>query len=284
MKTFRPRFVDARELHNATHEMLHGRLMLTEAETGEAVQGTTVQHLGDTLLLYDLPASLERNLAILRQVDEEHGAAHANPKVTQEYEPRYLSLDSIGQSLRPFMKPGQAPNFHMVEQRGVMVLCDTRETVDDMLRFLARVDVAPPQVLLTCCLVRPGEADGAEVLGLPSELVSGMRKLTAIDAFHASAMGMVRSSVAPDRSISILLDAGEEGFFELYLETAAFDKTTRTLSLSEVTLRTRNSGRYDAGVTLFQTSTTVESGEYTVLGATGKDPLFVVLQSKPLTP
>jgi hypothetical protein len=35
---------------------------------------------------------------------------------------------------------------------------------------------------------------------------------------------------------------------------------------------------------LFRTSTTVESGEYTVLGATGKDPLFVVLQSKPLTP
>jgi len=283
MKTFRPKFVDAHELYSATNDMLHGRAMLTDSETGDTVQIATVQILGDTLLLYDLPASLERNLAVLKQVDEEHGSATANPRVTQEYEPRYLSLDAIGQSLRAFMKPGFAPNYHVVEQRGVMVLSDTSKTVDDMLKFLARVDVAPPQVLLTCYLVRPGAADGAEVMGLPAELVSGMRSLTGIDKFHASAMGMVRSTVAPHGSVSIFLDAGEDGTFELYLDTAAFDKTTRTLSLSEVTLRSRMS-TFGTNVTLFQTSTAVESGEYTVLGATGKNPLFVVLQSKPLTP
>jgi hypothetical protein len=284
MKTFRPRYVDAEELYIATSNMLHNRIMITQAETGETIQRLTVQLLGDTLLLYDLPASLERNLAILRQVDEDHGAAREDPKVTMEYEPRYLSLNSISQSLRPFMNLGKAPNYHVVERRGVMVLSDTRETVDEMLKFLARVDVAPAQVLLTCYLVRAGEADGGAATVLPAELVAGMRSLTGIDSFHASAMGMVRSSVAPHGSISILLDAGDNETFELYLDTAAFDKTTRTLSLSEVTLRTRQSDRYGSQATLFQTSTAVESGEYTVLGATGKDPLFVVLQSKPLTP
>jgi len=173
MKTFRPRYVDAEKLYIATSDMLQNRVMLKHAETGETIHPLTVQLLGDTLLLYDLPASLERNLAILRQVDEDHATALEDPTITQEYEPRYLSLDSISQSLRPFMKNNRPPNFYVVERRGVMVLSDTRETVDEMMKFLARVDVAPPQVLMTCYLVRPGEADGGEVAKLPSELVSG---------------------------------------------------------------------------------------------------------------
>ena len=77
--------------------------------------------------------------------------------------------------------------------------------------------------------------------------------------------GIVRSS-SRAKSIELSIDDS----YRLELLPEAYDVETRSL-----TARCQFAGRDDFG---FETRTTLQGSEYTVLGAMGRDPIFAVLQ------
>lgn len=279
MRAFRPKHIDVHELYGVARKLIARDLLLLDEESQSTLRVSNLQLLGNSLLLYDLPGNLVRHYDLLAAMDAEAAdtpVPTAERVVTQEYRPRYLSMRALSEVLSPFDSSRRDPsrrNIEYVRDRPVVVIHDTRPAVDEILAFLNRLDVPSPQVLLTCHLVVPGESSG----DLPAELTEDLARLTGAGGFRRVAVGMVRTAVDSQSGVSIRLDAQQAGTYELQLELGPFDERTSTLSLVSCSLVS-----HDDGGTLFRTSTTLESGVYTVLGASGAEPLFVVLHGSPL--
>jgi|FLOH01.1.fsa_nt_gi hypothetical protein len=74
---------------------------------------------------------------------------------------------------------------------------------------------------------------------------------------------------------------GESGIeFNFKMRGGAFDPETGALDMESCELKMfhPNSGNHD----LFRTATTIYSGGYAVLGVTGAEPLFLVVQLHPV--
>lgn len=273
--TFSPQHLDAAALYNAARGMLGGHVIVTDDETGTVSQRTNLQAVGNTLVIFDLPKAAKRHYELLEKLDFEAGTAKPEQpsEVTVEYRPRYLSRNAIAEILQPFNDLAWISQAHAA---GVLVMRSDPDTLAKMKALLARVDVPSPQVMLTCYLISPSEEADPR---LPAELTRGLSELTRIEGFQQRAFGMVRSAIEPQTRISMLLDATEEAF-SLEIIPTAMDEAN-ALTLSSVSLVSRNS-RFGSGASLFQTSTSIASGEYTVLGAAGADPYFVVLRATPV--
>jgi hypothetical protein len=161
-------------------------------------------------------------------------------------------------------------------QPATIVLRDTREQIETMRALMARLDVAPPQVQLQCWLLRGAEADTGS--RLPKELVQNLSRLVPVEHFEQLSLSMIRASVQPglpQRLRSDFPDDGETARFELDLVCSGYDRAAGVLPLTRCRFEA-TSGQE------FETSVTLRAGEYTVLGAAGADPLFVVLRFVPL--
>jgi hypothetical protein len=274
--TFQPEHLNANELYLAARGMIGGKVWVTDDETGVVSQRTNLQPVGNTLVVFDLPKAAARAQQLLASLDAAAGASTsdkaARTKLTVEYRPRNVGVETITASLAPFM---EWVEVQLVRQGNFVVLSGPGAVVAEMQAFLERVDVPAPQITLTCYLVVPGEGGPA----LPKELTAGLSELTRIPAFKQAAMGMVRSSVQAGTRISVMLDAGNSEQFTLDLIPEALDERNFTLTLSSVGLTSRVSDTFGNGAVLFQTSTSVESERYTVLGAAGSTPYFVVLRT-----
>lgn len=280
---YRPRHVDPGELFQVAQQLMRTELVLFDEESGVAVRRPNLQRLGDTLLLYDLPASLQRHVALLRQLDvAPESAERGDELVVHDYRPRFLSGDAIVESLQHrYRSTRGAPRISFVRERGVVVLQDTPEGIEEVRALLTRIDVPKPQLLLTAYLV--AESADPESRPLPADLEQGLAALTGITELRMAAMGMVRTSVDLDQSLSLLLQPSRRGdSMELSLRLSAYDPATGTLTLSRCALVGGAGSGPNEGKTVFETSTVVKGGEYTVLGAAGADLLFAVLRATPV--
>ncbi len=250
-----------------------------------------VDNFGSVIVLHDHVSLLPELEATLAQLVEVTAAPPETREPLQviEYRPRHEAVSSLLRALEPFARriannsddsglgTTAVSNVTMLPEAGVLVLRDTAARLAEMQNLLARIDVPAPQVMLTCLLIQDvPEADGADATaGLPGDLVADLRQLLPIHGLARVGQAALRIAVVPGSKVSLTgkLESGQN--FELRLEPTGYDREKGSLSVTQCTLRLDE----DA---LFTTSAVLAAGEHTVLGASGKQPLFVVLRVVPL--
>jgi hypothetical protein len=292
MRQFRPRHIATMDLFQAAQDTLSRSIFVRDARTNQGANRSNMQMLADAIVVYDLPPNVERILATFGELDEQYGAEAPRSGGaafrTEEYTPGHLSLRAAQDALQPYFSSldgegGRNPfqNINFVKERGTLVIRDVPERVDEVLRFLARIDVPRPQVLLTAYLVRASDEPG-EAGQLPEELVRGLAPLVGAAHLTRQSLAMMRTSVEADRELSLLLQSEQLGSYELLITPAAYDVGRGSLSLSSCALLAHNFTGLQDGTRLFTTQTSISTNEFTVLGASGPSPIYVVLHAQAL--
>jgi hypothetical protein len=259
--------------------------------------------MADRVLVYDDARYVDVVLDTLKKIDKPNESETEGP-IVREYAPRYIGLEAAASALASFdnraggnqmlHEPRNITRFH---DRNVLVLRDSEKRVAEMAALLASLDHPEPQVILTCYFVRGG-ATGDET-GLPKDLVGNLEKLVPGLRFSSVGFGLLRTSVVSERRIELRVEAAG-GAFELSLQPVAFDPETANLTVQHCRLARDVPGaptNADASVSsqplpdaqsqqgrrqVFSTNALLRGGEYTVLGASGAEPLFLVLHLAPI--
>jgi len=252
--------------------------------------------LSGTVIVRGTAGEAKKALATLQELDRVVGAEGDEMREPQtplesfEYSPRHAAATSIVNALRPYQRQitlygerGQPAsgivNINVVPERSVIVVRDTSENVARIREVLERTDVPQPQVVVTCSLVLGYSGErGIPLDGpLPEELVANLKRLLPFQKYGLLSAGLLRTAVAFDDTMRIYGDAGPGRSFRLSMKPEAYDGKTGDLTLSSCAFELFSAGDSpkESG---FSTRATIRAGEYTVLGAIGSDPVFVVLR------
>lgn len=281
----------------STQELMHlvsntvGRSFYVEERGGRAADPiSNLQQLGDSIVVYDLEPDVMRILQACEALDRPGTSGDvATPLEVLEYSPRYVSLETVADALKPFQRTIDpdgntrtgARNITEIRDRNVLIIRETPERMVKLREAIATVDRPERQVLVTCRLLRTVPASNEE--GLPGPLVENLRRLVPEYRFDSAGFAMLRTGVSPRQEVKLRL--GED--FVLEFRPVAFDPKTQALTVErcrfERSLRGRGEDGSEVTETIFDTRAILRGGEYTVLGASGAElPLFVVIELKPL--
>lgn len=299
LRTYTPVHVSAEGLLKIAERTVGRSLFVLERGGVQSPPIENLSQLGGSIILYDEPAYVARMLSALQALDQPTGKREADPLVVREYAPRYISLSSAGEALQPFQRRYEAgegatrmisDSVSYLRERNQIVLRDTEANLGRIEELLKRLDVPEPQALLTCYLVQADPSgDGA---GLPKDLLANLAKIVPQFRFRSIGFALLQTSIAPGRTLSLRIDGGPEVGFDLTFTPVAYDPTSASLSVQNCTVerdmyasvaRDGTTERQRAGARrLFSTNTVFHGGEYTVLGATGADPVFLVVRLTPV--
>lgn len=301
-QSYEPRHVDLESLYQHAQEFFSRELEVD----GRAVNNLTT--LDDSILVYDTREMTDRILADLQRFDNLLAEKHGPPAQSEaqyevmEYRPRGLSADSILSLLGPFARTIEVQddygntisafdNVTVVEESGMLLLRDTPARLQEMRTLLERVDQPTPQVFLTCYVLRglaPGEA--STIQSVPAELQRSLQALLPGVNLCMEAVGILRSTTAAGHDLNFNMDGlsdltmpDDEHYrrsYHLQFVTGAYDLSSGTLNLDSCAFTLSDPVQGDRDV--FTTATAVRNNEYAVLGVLGAEPLFVVLQVRPV--
>lgn len=267
---FRPEHSRAKDLAAITSDF-QGRWLnvIDEDGTIRSVRNMTV--MGDIVLVYDSKQATDRIVKQLTELDLASAVQNVNHEtVVEAVQVRYLSLARIRMLVENF----HGTDYSVIED--TVVLRGHRAEVQKTKDLLSRLDRPRPQVLLTAYLVTAVQEETMDPR-LPSALTQNLKRLLPYKGLRMDSVAMLRSAVDPQGEMTILMQAEKDedsGF--LRMRTGSYDSENKTLSLEQCRYELMW-GVTPGSTTLFETSTTVKAGEYTVLGASGLDPAFVVL-------
>jgi hypothetical protein len=298
VKYVRPAQHAANTLTDALQSVHHRQFLVRNDDGSVAGPYWNIDRFGDLIVLHDTPQQVEvltQSMSALQQALAGGGPASAGVALqVKEYVPRHQQVSNLLRALEPFRRfvvndsatgadgggvtgGVQTHNVASLQEPALIVLRDTEENLAAMLALLERVDVPAPQMLLTCTLLRAvQEGDPSPpVDGLSPELAAGLRALVPYEHFRTVGFAALRASVVGGRELSVLgqYENGEQ--FKLVMQPIGFDAKTGVLSLDRCKFTAADGQQFEAGMTL-------RAGEDTVLGASGADPLFVVLRILPL--
>jgi hypothetical protein len=278
LKYYRPLHNDVDDLADVAGDLFGRQFWLREnGGAGVSAPVGNIRVLGDHVLVYDLPANVERILAGLREMDAQPASPAEGAGAVQEaeYRPRFVHLQTIDELLFPLSQEvilrGQSTrNYVLLEERGVVLLRDTPERLAAMRAAIAAVDVPPPQVRVRFQILRqvPGTTEGEE---LPEALARALDALLPHGRFQRVGMAVLESAVLPDT----VLRARVSEEHEVKLVVRAYDAETGSLSTSSCEL-------FLDGEQMFQTSVVLRGGEQTILAASGGLTDFLVVDVEPL--
>lgn len=271
--------------------MMLGRTLSVE-RNGEIAQVRNVVGSGGAFLVYDTPENVRRILKAIELLDVKPTPRPdlRQPMIVEEFSPRYITLGDCSSALKiysrsittyEFGRENAVPNVSFVQDRGTIILRDTETQVAEMSKLLRSLDVPTAQVLITCTVVEavePSKNDSS----LPQDLVKDLTELTGRQSFRTVTTGMVRTAVRSDRMVEINMNGTDNVESKLTLRAAAYDDKTEVLTLESLVFSMQtplpSGGRTQQS---FSTSTVLPSKSYTVIGAAGSQPIFVVLRMVP---
>jgi hypothetical protein len=269
-------FVDPEELLDNATELVGRSYYVAERGGTKGDMVENLRQLGRNLIVYDTPDQVGRVLALFRTLDVR--PPETGQTKTFEYAPRFVSLKTVLDALKPLNHPG----FSMsdVDERGLIVVRARSERIQEIQELLARVDVPERQVLVTCYLV--GSVEAVEGPPLPAELVGNLSKILPEHRFARLGMALLQTGVGSERPFSLEIQT-DEGTYQLTFKPVAFDPKTGSLTVERCQLREAIGESHAAGEApvlvyreIFLTNTTFRGGEYTVLAATGVDPFLLL--------
>lgn len=280
LASFKPQNLDPNELVVLAQRLLGRSFYVIENGGYDSPPVENVHLLGSTLVLYDVPEQLKRILPTLQQLDQAGGdRAHreASSLQTWEYAPRYLSLESVLNVLRPLERPVEdARNLSISPEQRLLIVRDSPERIGEIKALIERVDVPQDQVTISCWLLQ-GVPQGASGAALPADLAEHLKRLLPGQTFHPAGFGMLQVTVSTQRPISLLMGPGAQ-MYQLELQPSAYDAQTGSLSVASCALsQTGGNGRL-----LFSTAVVLRGSKYTVIGASGAEPTLVAVQLQPV--
>lgn len=281
------RYMEAGEIDKDISMML-GRTISVE-RNGEIAQVRNIVGSGSAFLVYDTPENVRRIQKAIELLDVKPTPRPDTRQlmIVEEFSPRYITLGDCSSALKiysrsittyDFGRENNVPNVSFVQDRGTIILRDTEAQVGEMSRLLHSLDVPKAQVLITCTVVEAADRSENDT-NLPQDLVKDLAELTGRQSFRTVTMGMVRTAVRSDRSVEINMNGANNVEIKLTLKAAAYDDKTEVLTLDAVQF-SMVTPLSSGGRTLqsFSTSTVLPSKSYTVIGAAGSQPIFVVLR------
>ncbi len=288
IQQYRPRNFSERALLSAAKPLVGRHYWVQEkgGMRGEAVEN--IRALGDTLLLYDTPEYVRRMLDMLVQLD-----AGENPSDelldSFEYQPRYVGAKVLLRALNPMERKiawGRDPrelssNLNFTET-GLLIVREAPEEMRRIRSVIEQVDVPAQEVFVRTYVVRGTRELSGGSIELPVELTKNLEVLLPQYKFEGVGFALLRTSAAPSREGSLRIGGDGPVHYELAFKTVSYDQESGALSLErcEFVRSWMHTGepRVDS---IFRTDANLRSGEYTVLGATGAEPIFLVIHQSP---
>lgn len=266
--------------------------MFVTARNNDARQIVPYLHsFGETLLIQAPEDKMSEVLELIRRTDENYvgeqeQAAHSLEQWS--YEVKHISLDSVASALHLIQMEGDPtragfsrPPFQTtyVQERGMLICHGSKEQVSRAQAIVHELDVAPKQLMLSCYLLKGADVSSPN---LPVDLTGDLSKLVPYKGFEILSSGLLPTDAGSDMSMTVDLDGGM-GMFRLNLSPSAYEAQSGKLSLSNVQfymeLVEERVGRGQSRSSRsFETSTSLRRGQYTVLGAVGADPVFLVIR------
>ncbi len=283
---YEPQNVSIEALANLVEEMAGRRYYVAERGGYESEPVTNIDHLGGNLVVYDTKEYVARVLELCTTLDRVRSiraAEAAGSLTTFEYRPSFITLDAAHAALSSFQRAVRTAedmlvqNVAVVPERGLLVIRETPANLAEMRSLFQRIDVPREQILITCYLLSTGEQRAADPsLTLPADLVKHLQELLPAFELAPTGFSMVRSSVAPDAALRIEIWSSTGAVYRLELAPSAFDPASGSLTVERCVLDvgSPNGPRNE----VFSTSAVFRGGEYTVLGATGARPVFLVVR------
>lgn len=285
MHQFEPVHSDPYELVELAKNMVGRQYFVRERGTRVgAVPNMSV--LGRKVILYDTKDYVTGVMVpLLTQLDR---ASKAEPVARPmevlarlEYTPRYVSLRALSTASESYRRTvvdenQGINNFSWSEESNTVIVRDEDLRLKEIQELFTQLDVPEPQVMLTCYLVQ-GTMSHEERQGLPPELGEHMGKLVPGMGFELAGFAMLRTSVGRGQGITMQLRAEGANIsgYQLDLRPMAYAAATGTLSVSECSLGKSADGKRRL---LFSADTLMRADEYTVLGASGEEPVFAVVR------
>lgn len=283
---FTPQHVQSTHLRGLAQELYGRQIYITDRGGYSGAPVDNVQQLGDTLIIYDTEDYAQMLGEALHEMDLAMAEAAPAPAPAANYEtavatwrPRHIGLNVASSALTSFRRDAlvfdergnvsHVPNVSVVGELGQLILRDTPDQVEVMVSMLQSIDIPEQQMYVTCLVIRGQHmpSDGPDPV--PAELASNLSKLVPYDHFELLTMGVLRASAIADH-----LELRMDDSFRIELKNQGYDAETRSLTALCAFDGTTNQR--------LETRTTIRAGEYTVLGATGSQPLFAVLKIEPI--
>ena len=304
---FTPQHAYADELQEVAYT-LYGSDIATLDRAGNIIDFTSnMLVIGDSrILIFDSPENAELILKLFVDLVKPIEFVERKPAPSEElrtahYTPRYLSALDVLEALGPLTHlvegrgdssmPTPAKNVRVLNNSGLILMLDTQAHIDEMLAFLDSIDRPAAQLELTCYVLRGTDQPVSN--NLPKELTSNLARLVPFAGFELASMGIVRTSAGSAGNLVSIEMQGKNEQFTLDTRISAFDMQksgaevltmngcqvihsyTDVIDPSDVNARAAGKMRSRQ---LFSTSASINGGEYAVMGATGTDPIFVVLR------
>lgn len=299
LQHFTPFHSDPADLLNVAEDFFGRQLLVSIAEGQKPSLVFNLRRYNNSLIVFDTKEQVARILEGLNALEtvafdvaNRESAIAANtvkqdPSSLYEvdsYRARYVSLNTLQRALTPFDRMlqfidewGQSnrqPNVSMIEERGILILREKADKLTAMRALLKEIDQPVPQVMLTCMLLRASNTETESKL--PKDLTDNLAQLLPGQSFELLTSSFLRSSTAVGESITMELDSGQDHFsYGLHLRFSSFDEDSSTLNADHCEFLEFNGSKKQ---TIFDTNTSLNANQYTVLGATGREPLFVVLR------
>ena len=284
---YRPQHVQAGMLMTVVQRML-GRHMQV-VERGRVVSPLpNLSELAGTILIYDTQEYSARVLEMLKALDqapqepEEVEDMSQYSEIMVEYTARNVPVNYLNSALGSF---GDIYDFSVVGNR--MITARIPEYAKaTFLEFMERVDQPDPCVLLTCYLLTGSDSavkgNGPQP---PAEVVQSLKSILPGLEFRSIGFSMVQSTISEGRQIHLGVSGSDDMRYELKFSPLAFDVQSGDMNVLNCELRRhKESGEGGRGQNAPQlmliTDTVFRGNQFTVLGASGQDPVFVVIHSR----
>lgn len=259
--------VDENELAQTVSSLVGRNLFVKENGIG-ALPIFSLRQLGGTIVIYDTKEQAQRARALLESLDVPP-PADAHYSRTLDYRPRFVSLDAALEAVIDLV------DVKVSNERGVLTLSGSTGELEQAGAYLKSVDVPERQVLLSCLLLEVGA--GKTDAGVPAELLENLRKLLPESQFSLAGRALLKTSVAARGEIAVQIESTGKRY-RFGLAPQAFDEATGSLTVTNCSLVEEA----DSGPrVLFETSTVLRGGEYTVLAGTGATMRLLVVRILP---
>ena len=176
------------------------------------------------------------------------------------------------------------PNVSLMGERGLIVIRDYPERAQQIVDTLERIDQPIPQTMLVCQVIRGSNREPEDGDQMASEEVaSQLTQILPHKYYTVSGAGMLRANVTAGAKLELFMDYTNSSAWQYHLRmrVGSYDAKQGALNLEDCEL-SNNHLMDGTRRPLFLTSTTIYSGEYAVIGVTGAEPLFLVVQLLPI--
>jgi len=278
LQYYQPKHAQASYLANKLEDLV-GREFHVKERGGYASRSVDdIFQMGGAVGIYDTRDYVQRVLTLAAELDQRWESDAVPELETLQYRPRFLTIDVVEEALRPFNRrilvgDDYKSNISKVEERSILIVRDSPERLVEIRALLDALDVPEEQVRLTCWMI-DGVPNSGHDSSLPKDLSTNLEKLLPGFGFQVRGFAMLQTTLSIGTSREVELN-DERAIFKF--RPTAYDAESGSLTVTYCELEQPETlSQHERSY--FRTNAIFRGGEYTVLGAVGTQPVFLVVR------